>query len=188
MLSDAARDALVSIARESLRAALEGRLYTVPSAGEVPDELELAAGAFVTLKTDGQLRGCLGCFVSDDPLRVTVARMTRDSALEDPRFAGNRLKMAEWDRIHLDISVLSPLEPCADPLSITPGVHGIYVRQGPRRGCFLPQVATEQGWNAEMFWSYCCAHKAGLAPDAWRNPDVETLTFTAEVIEAPAAE
>jgi uncharacterized protein (TIGR00296 family) len=88
--------------------------------------------------------------------------------------------------VRLDISVLSELEPCDDPWSIQLGVHGIYVKKGQRSGCFLPQVATETGWTVEEFWSYCCAHKAGLAPDAWTRPDVEKFTFTAEIVEDPA--
>jgi len=187
MLSDPARQQLIAIVRSSLHAALEGAVYEVPGPDPALPELELLAGAFVTLKTDSHLRGCLGCFTSDDPLRVTVARMTRDSATQDPRFVHKRLTMADWDRIDFDVSVLSPLEPCSDPMSITPGVHGIYVRHGMRSGCFLPQVATEQNWSVEEFWSYCCAHKAGLAPDAWRTGDAELLTFAAEVVEGSAS-
>ena len=59
---------------------------------------------------------------------------------------------------------------------------GIYITNGKTSGCFLPQVATETGWNEEDFLSFCCDHKAGLAPDAWKtDPDVEVYLFTAEV-------
>ena len=181
MLEQKERDSLRDIVCESLRAALAGEAYVPPEPST--DALAAECGCFVTLKTGGQLRGCLGCFTSDRPLVETVARMTRDSALEDPRFAGNRLRPEDLPAITWDISVLSPLEPCGDPYAIELGRHGIYLRAGLQSGCFLPQVATETGWSVEEFWSTCCAHKAGLPADAWKTGSAELFTFTAEVIE-----
>ena len=89
----------------------------------------------------------------------------------------------ELKQVEIDISVLSPLAPCNDPEEITLGKHGILVQCGMRSGCFLPQVADETGWSVEEFWGNCCSHKAGLPYDAWRQPDVDLYTFTAEVIE-----
>ncbi len=81
----------------------------------------------------------------------------------------------------MDVSVLSPLEPCADPEAILPGVHGIYVRRDGFSGCFLPQVATEQKWGVDELWGHCCRDKAGLEWDAWKKPGIELMTFTADV-------
>jgi len=61
------------------------------------------------------------------------------------------------------------------------GTDGIYIKRGHASGCFLPQVATETGWSKEEFLSYCCSHKAGLAPDAWKGPETEVYLFTADV-------
>ena len=61
------------------------------------------------------------------------------------------------------------------------GVDGIYIKKGFSSGCFLPQVATEAGWDKEEFLSYCCSHKAGLSADAWKDPQTEVYLFTAEV-------
>ena len=181
MLSEGSRETIRDIVRQSLKAALAGDVYHPPEP-QAP-ELHAKCGCFVTLKTDGQLRGCIGCFESNEPLYFTVARITRQSALEDARFFGNQLTRADLPRVHFDVSVLSPLEPCGDPESIELGKHGIYVKSGLRRGCFLPQVAEEAGWGVEEFWSYCCSHKAGLAPDAWKTGEAELLTFTAEIVE-----
>lgn len=182
MLSDSARQTLLHIVRDSLLAALTGRGYQPPIPGD-PALLE-RCGCFVTYKTGGELRGCLGCFTSPEPLYRTVAAYAAYSATEDPRFVGNRLREAELPRVHLDISVLSPLQPCANPQGIELGRDGIYLKKGGRSGCFLPQVATETGWSVEDFWGYCCSHKAGLPHDAWKQPGIELFTFTAEVIEA----
>ncbi len=140
-------------------------------------------GCFVTLKTEGRLRGCLGCFTSDEPLWRTVAAYAGFSALDDPRFTRERLRPEDFPGVAMEVSALTPLEPCADPAGIELGVHGIYVKKGGRSGCLLPQVATEQGWSVEEFWGYCCRDKAGLSREAWREPGIDVRTFTAEAFE-----
>jgi len=80
---------------------------------------------------------------------------------------------------------LSPLERTDDPLSLRLGVDGIYIKKSHASGCFLPQVATETGWTKEEFLGYCCSHKAGLADDAWRDPETEVYLFSAEVFGSP---
>ena len=52
-------------------------------------------------------------------------------------------------------------------------------RQGAS-GLLLPQVASEQRWGPEAFLAAVC-RKAGLAPDAWREPGTEVFTFQADV-------
>ena len=49
------------------------------------------------------------------------------------------------------------------------------------QGVFLPQVATETGWSKEQFLSQLCAQKAGLPPDAWKDPNAHLEIFTADV-------
>jgi len=155
----------------------------VPRGDVKHPELQGKQGAFVTLKTDGKLRGCIGRFVSDAPLWQTVRAMAVAAATEDPRFVGMRIRPSELPRLKIEVSVLSPLQRIENPLDIELGKHGIYIRRGMRSGCFLPQVATETGWSKEEFLSHCCAGKAGLHPDAWKDPDTEVLVFTAQIIE-----
>jgi AmmeMemoRadiSam system protein A len=179
-LSEAARRELLEIARRSLEAAV--RREPPPRVESRSPELKRSGGCFVTCKNGGRLRGCIGCFESEAPLAATVAEYAAISATRDPRFRSDPITPEELPEIDLEISVLSPLERIADPLQIELGVHGIYVRQGGRSGCFLPQVATEHGMSKEQFLSECCAGKAGLSPDAWRKPGTEVLVFTAEII------
>lgn len=181
-LSAEERKTLCGIARDAVRAAVLGEKYRPADAGS-PNLTRRGGGCFVTLKTAGRLRGCLGCFSSDSPLYLTVAEYARHSALEDPRFAMNRVREDELDALDIEISVLSPLAPCPDPLRIRLGTDGIHVRRGLRSGVFLPQVATETGWNVEEFWGHCARDKAGLSWDAWRDPETELMTFTAEIVE-----
>jgi AmmeMemoRadiSam system protein A len=113
-----------------------------------------------------------------------IAEMAKASATSDTRFLANPISASELDQLDIEISVLSPLQRTDDPLSLQLGTDGIYIKKGYATGCFLPQVAIETGWDKEEFLSYCCAHKAGLRPDAWRDPDTEVYLFTAEIFGA----
>jgi len=181
MLSEEAQRKLIELARQAVEAVVRGE--EVPRDEVKHPELQGKQGAFVTLKTDGKLRGCIGRFVSDAPLWQTVRAMAVAAATEDPRFVGMRIRPSELPRLKIEVSVLSPLQRIENPLDIELGKHGIYIRRGMRSGCFLPQVATETGWSKEEFLSHCCAGKAGLPPDAWKDPDTEVFVFTAQVIE-----
>ena len=169
-------------AKQTVEAAVKG--LPVPKT-RVDDPALLAhQGCFVTLKTGGRLRGCIGQFVAEKPLFEMVCEMAVASARRDPRFADSRIRPADLPKLDIEISVLSPMEKTDDPLSLELGKHGIYITDGRTSGCFLPQVAEETGWTKEEFLSYCCAHKAGLAADAWKNKNVEVYLFTADVFGA----
>lgn len=170
---------LLQVAREAIAARLASRPAVYP---DIPPSLEEMRGAFVTLKKQGDLRGCIGHISACRPLAETVKDAALCSAFSDPRFPP--LTAAEWPQVKIEISVLSPFKPVSDPSCIAVGVHGIMVRSGYRAGLLLPQVATEQGWDREAFLGHAC-RKAGLAPDAWRGPATTIETFTAAVFHEP---
>ena len=180
-MNDQAKKVLLDIARKSVDAAT--KQTSIPSISCDHPDLQGKQGAFVTLKTRGQLRGCIGRFTSDIPLYKLVYEMAVSSATEDPRFEFNRIKSSELSHLEIEISVLSPLKLIKNPLDFELGKHGIYIRKEHHTGCFLPQVATETGWSKEEFLSYCCSSKAGLPSDSWKYGDVEIYIFTAEIIE-----
>lgn len=184
VLSPDQRLTLLLIARRAVEAAVCGRELPVLATNDAQLD-EALCGVFVTIKTNGQLRGCIGRFVDDHPLSQLVGTMAVSAATQDPRFASNRLRPHELCDCHIGLSVLSVLERITNPLDFEIGKHGIYLRSGNRTGCFLPQVGPDAGWTAEQMLTQCCARKAGLAGDAWRNGDVEVFRFTAEVIEEP---
>lgn len=176
-LSDAEKQFLKDLVRESIAATLSGDAAWQPS--EPPtDTLRQQFGAFVTLTLDGCLRGCIGNLVGDKPLYLTISGMARAAAFEDPRFPP--LTQAEFERIHVEISILGPIEPCTDPAQIEIGRHGLIMCQGPRQGLLLPQVPAEWGWDQETFLAQTC-RKAGMAPDAWTKPSTDIFWFEAEV-------
>ena len=137
-------------------------------------------GAFVTFWAGKKLRGCVGTFNATEDIAHTIEEVTRAS-LEDPRFAAHPVTAEELPSLQIEISILSDTEPIADPLSLILGQHGLVIRKGAKSGCFLPHVATQRGWSAATFLSNCCSLKAGLPPDAWRDPDTEVLVFSADV-------
>jgi AmmeMemoRadiSam system protein A len=177
MLNEKQKRRLLHIARESVTSFVrdgERKSFT-----ESDPVLSGEMGAFVTLHENGELRGCIGNMVGRGPLFQTVADMAIEAATGDPRF--RRLSPQELDKIDIEISVLSPLKKVPGYQDIKIPGHGVIVRRGFNSGVFLPQVATETGWGRDEFLTNLCAHKAGLKPDAWKDPATELFTFTAEV-------
>src|SRR5512142_691691 len=181
-MNEAQKQILLTIARETVKAVVTGSSGPALQSGDLA--LTACCGCFVTLKTRGRLRGCIGQFISDRPLIELVVEMAEASASRDPRFFDHPLTVGDLAHLEIEISVLSPLERTDKPLSLRLGTDGIYIKRGYAAGCFLPQVATETGWSAEEFLSYCCSHKAGLPPDAWKDPRTEIYLFTAEVFSS----
>ena len=170
----------------SVKAVITGEAVPKPESDE--PILNAHCGCFVTLKNQGRLRGCIGQFTSETPLIELVADMAKASATSDPRFFAEPITADELEQLDIEISVLSPLKRTDNPLSLRLGVDGIYIKRAGASGCFLPQVAAEAGWSKEQFLSYCCAHKAGLPADAWKDTNTEVYLFTAEVFGAPFKE
>ncbi len=177
MLNKNQRKKLLRIARSAIEAHLKtGKVLQLTEKDAVLLEKR---GAFVTLHKRGDLRGCIGNLIGNEALYLTIADMAVEAATGDPRFPA--VQLSELKDIDIEISVLSPLEKISDPGVIKLGTHGVLVRQGFRSGVFLPQVATETGWSREEFLGNLCAHKAGLNPDAWKDPSVDIYIFTAEI-------
>jgi uncharacterized protein len=142
------------------------------------DKLREHLGAFVTLKIDGNLRGCIGNVQGSGALYRTVWDMARSAAFRDPRFPP--LSEDEFKRIEYEISILSPIEPCPDPELVEVGRHGLIISQGGRSGLLLPQVPVEWSWDRKTFLAQTC-YKAGLPRDAWKEPNTDIFWFEAEV-------
>ena len=171
------RSRLLSLARQAVAAEVSGRPQ--PGVEDLDGTLGEVRGCFVTLTNQGRLRGCIGTFNPTKPLGEMIVEMGA-AAARDPRFVMDPITAPEVEQLDVQVSVLSPLTETKDPENLEVGTHGIYVTNGYRNGCFLPEVAPDQGWNAVEFLSYCCAHKAGLPADAWRMLDTKVFLFTSE--------
>lgn len=174
---------LFDIARNAVRAALDGREYQPPPPRS--EKLARPSGVFVTLKMRDELRGCIGSVAAVEPLYIGVARNAVNAAFGDPRFPS--LTPREFKDVEFEISVMTVPEPVKDFSTVQVGRDGLIVRRGRFAGLLLPQVATEHGWDRETFLSYTCM-KAGLPSDSWKRPDCRVEKFTAEVFsETPEA-
>ncbi len=179
-MTAADRAALLRLARATLVAHLAGR--PLPPLPGSPGAT-FRRGAFVTITaTGGALRGCVGHVADERPLGEVVREMTVAAARDDPRFPP--VEPEELPRLALEISVLTAAAPLrldpVDPAGIVIGRDGLIVRRGRHVGLLLPQVAAEYHWGPEAFLAAAC-RKAGLAPEAWREPGTEVVTFQAEV-------
>lgn len=179
LLSNEEREQLLAIARSSIESAVsESRHFDLGPAGGALSEHR---GAFVTLRSRGRLRGCVGQPEAGGSLADTVARCAVLAASEDDRFSP--LRPEELPEIRIEISVLSPVVPVrAEQIEL--GRHGLLIRSGAARGLLLPQVATEHHLTREQFLRETCL-KAGLKRDAWQSPSTEILAFTAEIFSEP---
>lgn len=163
---------LREVARLAVAAAVHGEaapdtaaLCRAAGLAESP-RLQAPCGAFVTLHLNGELRGCIGYIEGRVPLVDAVAHNGRAAAVGDPRFAP--VSAGELPRLQLEVSALTPLQRVARPEEIVVGRHGILLEKAGRSAVFLPQVATEQGWNLDTTLSHL-ALKAGLRPGDWRE-------------------
>jgi len=161
---------LFEIARKSISAKINNSKEYEPDTKGMSDNLKKNYGAFVTLKINGNLRGCIGRFISSDPLYEVVKASALSSAFEDPRFSP--LTIDEYKETSIEITVLGPLQKISGPEEIVLGKHGIYIKKDFQSGTMLPQVAIEQGWNVEQFLGYTSRDKAGIGWEGWKSAEL----------------
>lgn len=136
-------------------------------------------GTFVTLHLHGNLRGCIGSLIGDEPLRDNVQNNAINAALHDPRFPP--LSTRELAEVDIEVSVLTSPQPFkySSPQDLVnrlrPGVDGVIMKKGMAQSTFLPQV-WEQLPKPEAFLNNLCL-KAGLPQEAWKQGDVEIMTY-----------
>lgn len=167
---------LLKIARESITSAIKNRVIPEYKINDVM--LNTMCGAFVTLHSDGNLRGCIGNITAETPLWETVRNMALESALRDPRFPS--ISAYELEDIDIEISVLSPLKKIKNLEEIKVGKHGLFIKKGFCQGLLLPQVATDYKWNEIQFLEQTC-YKAGLNKDCYKQVTTEIFIFSAIV-------
>ena len=138
----------------------------------------LHAGAFVTLTLGGKLRGCIGYIISEGPLFKTVCDAAIQAASSDPRFYP--LTEAEFEKIEIEISILSEPFPMKKYDDIIIGKHGLILNEKGRRGLLLPQVPVEYNMNRDEYLSALC-QKAGFDKDFWKERTLNISMFTATV-------
>ena len=176
-MTDIDRSQLLDLARKSIEYYLNHKkqfILTNPDNSIFIDK----RAVFVTLHKDGYLRGCIGHMHAQMPLHKAVIEMATASAFEDPRFAS--VQKEELEKIEIEISVLSPMERIFDYKKIRMGIDGVWIKKGFRSGVYLPQVATDTGWDRETFLKSLCISKAGIPQDAYKDADAEIYIYQVE--------
>ncbi len=170
---------LFEIVNNTIKSGLNNEKIPVIDESTIPPKFMTPMGAFVTLKIDGALKGCIGRFISSDPLYKVVQASALSSAFEDPRFSP--LTKEEFEKTDIEITVLGPLSKINDINEIVLGKHGLYIKKDFRSGTMLPQVAIENNWTVEEFLGYTSREKAGLGWDGWK--DAEIFIYEGIVLE-----
>ncbi len=187
-LTAAQQQALLDVACRAIDAGLRAGRPTSVSAEDFEPALRQPRATFVTLERGQMLRGCIGTLIATRPLVVDVAHAAYAAAFHDPRFPP--LGPTETHDLEMHISILSPPQLLifadeADLLrQIQPGIDGLILEDGPRRGTFLPSVWESLPRSAE-FWQHLKL-KAGLPVDYW-SPTLRVSRYTCASVRGPYA-
>ncbi len=148
----------------------------VPESGPMRESI----GAFVTLKKNERLRGCIGHIVPVQPLWRNIRDNAIAAAVKDHRFSP--VKAAELAGLKVEISVLTRPVDIDGPGGFEVGRHGVVLHALGRRAVYLPQVAPEQGWDRATTLTHL-ARKAGLPWNVWQSPQAKLQIFEAQVFQ-----
>jgi len=189
-LEPAARHTLLRTAASAIAAGLGRATGTAPETRHLPRELGEPRASFVTITIEGALRGCCGTLEPARPLLLDVWHNARASAFRDPRFPP--LTVSEWQRSHLEVSVLTPCERVVVAseqellLGLVPGRDGLVLAWRGMRATFLPKV-WEHLVDPRDFLGHL-KQKAGWPADFWAA-DLEVWRYETEIMatEHPAA-
>jgi uncharacterized protein len=170
----------VRLARQALEGAIRGeRLLPL----HLPPIFDEKRGVFVTLKRQGELRGCIGLPYPIMPLRDAIIEAAVSAGTQDPRFPP--VNVRELSELEVEVTVLTVPQPLLGsslqrPEMVKVGTHGLLVKGWGGSGLLLPQVPVEYNWNSQQFLTHTCV-KAGLPEDCWRSDDVEVFTFEGQI-------
>lgn len=172
LLDDKEKKELKEIAKLALYESVLHDKRLEVDATKLPHIFKEDLGAFVTLKKDGQLRGCIGRFEPHEALFKVIIEMTIAASRHDARFTP--VTQDELENIEIEISVLTPRKKIDSLQDIVIGKHGIYIQYGSKSGTYLPQVATDMHWSVEEFVKSCCQEKAGIDANDCKNANIYT--------------
>ncbi|MFZ5648893.1 MAG: AmmeMemoRadiSam system protein A [Bacillota bacterium] len=150
---------LPGIARDALEHYSRGKKFKIPP-GKIPDEFKKPAGVFVSLKKDGQLRGCIGTIF---PQYSSIIEETINNAISaghrDPRF--HPVGPEELDELDISVDVLHAPEPVKGKDQLDPVRYGVIVKSGRRQGLLLPNL---EGVDTVEQQIDIARQKAGISP------------------------
>ena len=178
------RSLLLKLAADCIAHGLEHGKPLCLSPDDYEPTLREPRATFVTLHKQGQLRGCIGSLRASRPLIEDVCENAYAAAFRDPRF--NPVEAAEFDQLQISLSILTPASEMSFASEqelidqLRPGIDGLILQDGQRKGTFLPSV-WDQLPRPEEFLQHLKL-KAGLPMDYWSDSvqvsRYETESFT----------
>ncbi len=128
---------------------------------DLPGDLtDQRAGVFVSLKKDGNLRGCIGTlFPTQGNIALEIIENAISAAFRDPRFSP--LTIHEIDFLSISVDILSPPEEINDINLLDPKKYGVIVSSGCKKGLLLPNL---EGVDSIEYQIDIAKQKAGIYP------------------------
>ncbi|MCL0080687.1 AmmeMemoRadiSam system protein A [Peptococcaceae bacterium] len=151
---------LVQLARQTLESYVLGQpAETAPE--QVPAEFNRPAATFVSIKKNGQLRGCIGSVLPQrQNIKEEVIHNAISAGIHDPRF--HPVRPEELADLDYSVDVLSDPEPVAGIAELDPKKYGVIVKSGGRKGLLLPNL---EGINTVQEQVRIAREKASITPD-----------------------
>lgn len=135
-----------------------GKVSPIPK--EIPDDMKKSAGVFVSIKKEGQLRGCIGTLLpASENIYTEIVRNAIASATRDPRFPP--IHESELSDLEYSVDILSPPEPIKSLDELNPKKYGVVVVKGWQKGLLLPDI---EGVNTVGEQLRIAKLKAGIDP------------------------
>ncbi len=163
----------VRLARMAIEAWVrEGRVISPNELTDTVGKMSGRAGAFVSLKKEGRLRGCIGTIEPTcGNLAEEIIRNAICSCSRDPRFPP--VSEDELEGLEISVDVLGEPEPVSSLSQLDPKKYGVIVRSGPRVGLLLPDLEGVDTVDEQLD---IARQKAGIAP----GESMEILRFQVE--------
>ncbi len=180
-LPESERGQLTKLAQQSIKHGLDHGGPLPVTIEDWPASLQSVQASFITLKKNGDLRGCVGSLEATRALVEDVTHNAYAAAFRDPRFSN--VDNDEFLELQIQISILSSPEPITFGSQqelidqLRPGIDGLLLTEGTRRGTFLPSV-WENVPERNRFLQQL-KRKAGLDPNYW-SPTVRVARYTTE--------
>ncbi len=135
-------------------------------------------GLFVTLRSQGKIRGSVGWLESGVALQEALFEVSGTAATHDARY--KPVEESELKDLEVEVTLLSVFKTSKDLSEMEVGKTGLVVSRGDKRAVLLPQVSVERGWTMEQFLEACC-EKAGLSHKAWKDDNTLVEIFSSEI-------
>lgn len=148
------------LARKNLDKYFNEGKYVELSEIEDKELLNDKKGVFVSMKINGELRGCIGTIApTTNSVAEEIIKNSISAALNDPRFLP--VKNEELLEVDISVDLLFPPEPTTFE-ELDPKVYGVIVSYGQRRGLLLPNL---EGVNSKEYQVEIALEKGGISAD-----------------------